>query len=61
MTLVFKATPYVAGLAAYLIALERISSPAAVSARISTLATSGDITSAGAGSPNLITYNGSGD
>ncbi|RDW76078.1 subtilisin-like serine protease PR1A-like protein [Coleophoma crateriformis] len=54
------ATPHVAGLAAYLIALEGLSSPAAVVARITALATSGAITSAGSGSPNLIAYNGNG-
>ncbi|RDW82751.1 subtilisin-like serine protease PR1A-like protein [Coleophoma cylindrospora] len=54
------ATPHVAGLAAYLIALEGLSTPAAVVARITALATSGVITSAGSGSPNLIAYNGNG-
>lgn len=54
------ATPHVAGLAAYLIALEGLSTPAAVAARIKTLATSGSITNAGSGSPNLIAYNGDG-
>jgi oryzin len=54
------ATPHVAGLAAYLIALEGLSTPAAVVARIKALATSGLITSAGSGSPNLIAYNGNG-
>jgi oryzin len=54
------ATPHVAGLAAYLIALEGLSTPAAVVARIKALATSGVITSAGSGSPNLIAYNGNG-
>jgi oryzin len=54
------ATPHVAGLAAYLIALEGLSTPAAVVARIKALATSGTITSPGSGSPNLIAYNGNG-
>lgn len=54
------ATPHVAGLAAYLIALEGLSTPAAVAARIKALATSGAITGAGIGSPNLIAYNGNG-
>ncbi|KAF7879206.1 hypothetical protein EAF04_000404 [Stromatinia cepivora] len=54
------ATPHVAGLAAYLIALEGLSTPAAVAARIKALATSGSITNAGSGSPNLIAYNGDG-
>lgn len=52
------ATPHVAGLAAYLIALEGLTTPAKVQARIKALATSGDVTSAGSGSPNLIAYNG---
>jgi oryzin len=54
------ATPHVAGLAAYLITLEGLSSPAAVVNRIQALATSGKITNAGSGSPNLIAYNGNG-
>ncbi|KAI9646143.1 Subtilisin-like protease 2 [Ciborinia camelliae] len=54
------ATPHVAGLAAYLIALEGLSTPAAVVARITALATSDLITSPGSGSPNLIAYNGNG-
>lgn len=54
------ATPHVAGMAAYLIALEGLSSPAAVVSRLKALATSGKITSAGSGSPNLILYNGNG-
>ncbi|KAA8568477.1 hypothetical protein EYC84_007508 [Monilinia fructicola] len=54
------ATPHVSGLAAYLIALEGLSTPAAVVARIKALATSGLITSPGSGSPNLIAYNGNG-
>ncbi|ATZ54237.1 Bcser1 [Botrytis cinerea B05.10] len=54
------ATPHVAGLAAYLIALEGLSTPAAVVARIKALATANLITSPGSGSPNLIAYNGNG-
>ncbi|KAK6209117.1 hypothetical protein LQW54_006571 [Pestalotiopsis sp. IQ-011] len=54
------ATPHVTGLALYLIALEGLSTPAAVIARIKELATSGEITDIGTGSPNLITYNGNG-
>ncbi|KAI1871044.1 hypothetical protein JX265_006084 [Neoarthrinium moseri] len=54
------ATPHVTGLALYLIALEGLSTPAAVIARIKALATSGSITSLGSGSPNLILYNGNG-
>lgn len=54
------ATPHVAGLAAYLIALEGLSSPAAVVARLKALAISGAVTRPGSGSPNLIAYNGNG-
>jgi oryzin len=54
------ATPHVAGLAAYLIALEGLSTPAAVVARIKALGTAGVIPSPGSGSPNLIAYNGNG-
>ncbi|KAM3070405.1 Subtilisin-like protease 2 [Clarireedia jacksonii] len=54
------ATPHVSGLAAYLIALEGLSTPAAVVARIKAIGTSGLITNAGSGSPNLIGYNGNG-
>lgn len=41
------ACPHVAGLAAYLIALEGLSTPAAVVARIIALATPGRVTSPG--------------
>ncbi|KAL2063402.1 hypothetical protein VTL71DRAFT_5207 [Oculimacula yallundae] len=54
------ACPHVAGLAAYLIALEGLSSPAAVQSRIKALGTSGKVISPGSGSPNLIAYNGNG-
>ncbi|KAI9735435.1 MAG: Subtilisin-like protease 2 [Claussenomyces sp. TS43310] len=54
------ATPHVAGLAAYLIILDGLSSPADVVSRITSLAISGDISDAGSGSPNLIAYNGNG-
>lgn len=54
------ACPHVAGLAAYLIALEGLTSPAAVTSRIKALGTSGVLTGIGSGSPNLLAYNGSG-
>ncbi|KAJ5037329.1 uncharacterized protein L3040_007505 [Drepanopeziza brunnea f. sp. 'multigermtubi'] len=54
------ATPHVAGLAAYLIALEGLSTPAAVQARIKALGIAGKVISPGTGSPNLIAYNGNG-
>ncbi|CZT03062.1 probable endopeptidase K [Rhynchosporium agropyri] len=54
------ACPHVAGLAAYLIGLEGLSTPAAVQSRIKALATSGKVLSPGSGSPNSIAYNGNG-
>ncbi|CAG8980146.1 hypothetical protein HYALB_00013501 [Hymenoscyphus albidus] len=53
------ATPHIAGLAAYLIGLEGLATPAAVLSRITALATSGQVTSV-QGSVNLIGYNGNG-
>ena len=53
------ATPHIAGLAAYLIILEGITTPAAVASRIKALATSGKITDAES-TNNLIGYNGNG-
>ncbi|EHK96957.1 Subtilisin-like protein [Glarea lozoyensis ATCC 20868] len=53
------ACPHVAGLAAYLIGLEGLASPAAVTSRIKALATTGRVTDL-QGSPNLIAYNGNG-
>ncbi|KAI1816867.1 subtilisin-like protein [Poronia punctata] len=54
------ATPHVAGLALYLIAKEGLTTPAAVTARIKALATSGKISSVPSGTVNLIAYNGNG-
>jgi oryzin len=53
------ATPHIAGLAAYLIVLEGLTTPAAVVSRIQALATSGKITDAESAN-NLIGYNGNG-
>ncbi|PBP16322.1 cuticle-degrading serine protease [Diplocarpon rosae] len=53
------ACPHIAGLAAYLIGLEGLSTPAAVQTRIKALGVPG-VTSAGSGSPDLIAYNGNG-
>ncbi|KAI8946376.1 subtilase [Xylaria longipes] len=53
-------TPHVAGLALYLIALEGLSTPAAVTARIKALGTSGKISGIRGGTVNLIAYNGNG-
>lgn len=52
------ACPHVAGLAAYLIALEGPRTPAKLCARIQELATKDAIEDAGEGSPNLIAFNG---
>lgn len=54
------ACPHVAGLAAYLIALEGLTTPASVQSRIKALGTTGKVISPGSGSPNLISYNGNG-
>ncbi|EME79398.1 uncharacterized protein MYCFIDRAFT_35047 [Pseudocercospora fijiensis CIRAD86] len=54
------ATPHIAGLAAYLIALEGSLSPSALCSRIQDLSTKDVITSAGARSPNYLAYNGNG-
>ncbi|KAK1584931.1 subtilase [Colletotrichum navitas] len=54
------AAPHVTGLALYLQALEGITTPAALTARIKALGTSGRITGTLSGSPNLIAYNGNG-
>ncbi|OBT86309.1 hypothetical protein VE02_07437 [Pseudogymnoascus sp. 03VT05] len=53
------ATPHVAGLAAYLIALENLSSPSAVVARIVSLSTKNVVTDP-SGSINAVAYNGNG-
>lgn len=53
------ATPHVAGLAAYLIILEGLTSPASVASRIAALATNGLVTDP-RGSVNKIAYNGNG-
>lgn len=54
------ASPHVAGLAAYLLGLESLSTPAAVANRIIALASTGLVTSPGTGSPNRLIYNNSG-
>ncbi|KAI0975473.1 peptidase S8/S53 domain-containing protein [Xylaria arbuscula] len=51
-------TPHVAGLALYLISKEGLSTPAAVTARIKALGTSGKISGVPSGTVNLIAYNG---
>ena len=53
------ATPHVAGLAAYLIALEGLSSPAAVQSRIKALATQGKVTDSKSTNSGLA-YNNNG-
>lgn len=54
------ATPHITGLALYLMALEGLSTPAAVVARIKALGTSGLISSVPSGTSNLFAYNGNG-
>lgn len=52
---------HVAGLAAYLMSLDGSMSPSAMSSKIKSLATSGDVTGisgASSGTPNIIAYNG---
>ncbi|KAL3455365.1 alkaline protease 1 [Aspergillus heterothallicus] len=51
------ATPHIVGLSLYLMALEGLSSPGEVTARIKELATPGVLTNV-AGSPNALAYNG---
>ncbi|KAJ4118943.1 proteinase B [Fusarium equiseti] len=52
------ACPHVAGLALYLQALENLNTPAAVTNRIKSLATTGRITGSLSGSPNAFAFNG---
>jgi len=54
------ASPHIAGLGAYLIALEGTRTPAALCTRIQSLSTKNVITAAGSGSPNYLAYNGNG-
>jgi subtilisin family serine protease len=54
------ACPHVAGLVAYLIALDGPSSPAQITECLLARASSGYVVGAGEGSPNLIAYNGNG-
>ncbi|KAM3419909.1 hypothetical protein BST61_g3229 [Cercospora zeina] len=54
------ACPHVAGLAAYLIALEGQRSPANLGSRLVSISTTGVVTSAGSGSPNRLAYNNNG-
>ncbi|KAI8635463.1 subtilisin-like protease [Xylariaceae sp. FL1651] len=52
------ATPHVAGLAAYLMARENLTTPKAVRDRILQLATPDKVNDTGPGTPNLIAFNG---
>ncbi|GIK03186.1 basic amino-acid permease [Aspergillus viridinutans] len=51
------ATPHIVGLSVYLMGLENLSGPAAVTSRIKQLATNGVVTNV-QGSPNKLAYNG---
>ncbi|KAI5778005.1 peptidase S8/S53 domain-containing protein [Geopyxis carbonaria] len=55
------AAPHVAGLAAYLIALEGLKGPAQVAARIKKLAVEGVVGSVGTGTTDAMAFNGVGD
>lgn len=52
------ATPHVAGLAAYILALEGKVTPAALSSRLTALATTGKITGLKGTTKNLLAFNG---
>lgn len=52
------ATPHVAGLAAYLLALEGKKTPAALSTRIQTLSLKNKITSVPSSTKNYLAFNG---
>ena len=52
------ATPHVAGLAAYLLALEGKKTPAVLGARIVTLSNKGKITGLPSGTLNQLAFNG---
>ncbi|KAK7178499.1 subtilase [Paraphaeosphaeria sporulosa] len=54
------ASPHVAGLGAYLLALEGKTTPAALASRIQTLSNKNKITSIKIGTPNYLVYNGNG-
>lgn len=54
------ASPHIAGLAAYLLALRGSQSPAALCSYIASTATKGSLTSVRSGTVNLLAYNGSG-
>ncbi|KAI1383904.1 alkaline proteinase [Hypoxylon trugodes] len=54
------ATPHVTGLSLYLIALEGLSTPAAVTNRIKALYTTGKLTGIPSGTVNAVLYNGNG-
>ncbi|KAI0843925.1 alkaline proteinase [Daldinia vernicosa] len=54
------ATPHVTGLSLYLIALEGLTTPAAVTSRIKALYTTGKLTGIPSGTVNAVLYNGNG-
>jgi hypothetical protein len=52
------ATPHVAGLAAYILGLEGKKTPAALSTRLTSLATTSKITGLPSGTSNRLAFNG---
>lgn len=54
------ASPHVAGLVLYLRGLEGLETADAVTNRVKKLASKGLVKNPGAGSPNLLAYNGNG-
>lgn len=54
------ASPHVAGLGAYLLALEGKKTPAALASRIQSLSNKNAITGIKSGTPNYLVYNGNG-
>lgn len=52
------ACPHVAGLALYLMAMEKLPTPGDVAKRIKSLATKNVVVNRGTGSPNLLAFNG---
>lgn len=54
------ATPHVTGLSLYLISVEGLTTPAAITSRIKALYTTGKLTGIPSGTVNAVIYNGNG-